>query len=103
MKLWKKSLSLLLTVCLLVTGLTMSATAAEVSKVEGDFFAGANLNLNEGIAIQFLTTTTALSVLIPQQARGVAAVSHLEKIFSMCCSTEINNHSTIGQTIKTIV
>ena len=53
MKTWKKVTAVVLAVCLLVSGMTMSASAAEATKVSGDFLAGANLNLNEGIAIQF--------------------------------------------------
>ncbi len=61
MKLLKKTLSLLLTVCLLVTGLTMSATAADATVVTGDYVTGATLNLNEGISILFLATASNLS------------------------------------------
>ena len=57
MKLWKKVTALALAACLLVSGMTVSASAVAASS---DFFAGASLNLNEGIAIQFFVMPDAV-------------------------------------------
>ncbi len=58
MKITKKTLAVLMAICLIVSSLTMSAFATDT---EDGVFAGANLNLNEGIAIQFFVYADAVA------------------------------------------